>query len=236
MTRRGLMTSLVFMIVVALAAVGLSAGTKTKPILGLDLQGGFSVVLQAKPVNGVLPSEESVEKAKDIIRQRVDGLGVAEPDITRQGRTVIVQLPGVKNREKAEQVVGCTARLEFRPVLAIEANPDFVPSTTAKKGSKGSTTTTTKGEGAGTTTTAPTTTSGPTSTAPATTTVGGSGEGGFGTVGAAPGEGALPVQFAPTTTTSTTTTPPTTTAPAPPATTTTVAPPTTTTAPGATTT
>ena len=88
MTRNRLLVPMVIMIVTAALAVGLSVGTNSRPILGLDLQGGFSVVLQAKKVDGRLPSEESVEKAKDIIRQRVDGLGVAEPDITRQGRTV----------------------------------------------------------------------------------------------------------------------------------------------------
>ena len=224
MTRRSLLVPLVFMIVAAVVAVGASVGSHTKPTLGLDLQGGFSVVLQAKKVNGVLPSEEAVEKAKDIIRQRVDGLGVAEPDITRQGRTVIVQLPGVKNRAKAESVVGCTARLEFRPVLSVAANPDAPqPSTTTTTKKKGSTTTTTS-KSAKTTTTAPKAT---------TTTVDGSGEGGMGAVGISSGEGALPVQFAPTTTT---TEAPTTTSTAPPATTTTAPGETTTTAPGATTT
>ena len=142
--------------------------------LGLDLQGGFSVVLQAREVNGELPSEESVEKAKDIIRQRVDGLGVAEPEIVRQGRTVIVQLPGVTDRAKAEQVVGCTAKLEFRPVLAVAPNPDAPAakdSTTTTTTEKKSTTTTSDG--------ATTTTSGD-----------GEGEGGMGAAGISAGEGA----------------------------------------------
>ena len=212
MTRRNLLIPLVFMVLLALVAVGASAATDTKPTLGLDLQGGFSVVLQAKEVNGRLPSEESVEKAKDIIRQRVDGLGVAEPDITRQGRTVIVQLPGVKNRKKAEALVGCTARLEFRSVLASTVNPDSVTSTPSEGGKKATTTTTTTGstttgDGGATTTTAASGGQGET----------GLGETGTGMVGLAPGEGALPGQFAPTTTT---TEPPTTTTTEPPTTTT----------------
>jgi len=115
---------MVLMLVVSFGGSLLAFATNTSPVLGLDLQGGFSVVLQAKEVNGRMPSEEAVEKAKDIIRQRVDGLGVAEPEITRQGRTVVVQLPGVTDREKAESVVGCTARLEFRPVLTSQINPE----------------------------------------------------------------------------------------------------------------
>ena len=213
MTKNRLLVPLIIMIVTAALAVGLSVGTNSKPILGLDLQGGFSVVLQAKKVDGRLPSEESVEKAKDIIRQRVDGLGVAEPDITRQGRTVIVQLPGVKNRKKAEGIVGNTAKLEFRPVLAQIVNPD-APTIPPKGGKTGKT-------GKTTTTSTPATTS---------TTVTGKGEAGIGMVGASSGEGALPLQFAPTTTT--TTTPPTTTT-TPPSTTT---PASTTTTPGITTT
>lgn len=209
MSKRSLWISLILTVLASLSAVGIAKITDTTPTLGLDLQGGFSVVLEAREVNGELPSEESVEKAKDIIRQRVDGLGVAEPEIVRQGRTVIVQLPGVTDRKKAESVVGCTAKLEFRPVLAVDPNPDAATTTTTSKSK--STTTTTKADGS------------------TTSTTGGSdgeGETGAGMAGLSSGEGALPVQFAPSTTT--TTAPPTTTT-APPATTTTVPPSTTTT-------
>ena len=60
---------------------------------------------------------DSVDKAKEIIRQRIDGLGVAEPEVTRQGDTSWWSCPGVKDRKKAQQIVGQTAKLEFRPVL-----------------------------------------------------------------------------------------------------------------------
>lgn len=239
MSRRSLLTSMIGMIVLAIAALAVPVATNTSPTLGLDLQGGFSVVLQAKEVNGVLPSEEAVEKAKDIIRERVDGLGVAEPDITRQGRTVVVQLPGVRNREKAESVVGCTARLEFRPVLAVTGNPNAPVTGTTTTTAPGATTTTAPGA-----TTSTTSAPGGTSTTAATgasidpatptTTVAPGGdddETGMGAVGIAPGEGALPAQFAPTTTL-----PPTTTTEAPPETTTTAPVATTTTVPVTTTT
>lgn len=212
MTRRRLLVPLIFMVAASIGSLLVVAVTDSRPTLGLDLQGGFSVVLQAKEVDGRLPSEESVEKAKDIIRQRVDGLGVAEPDITRQGRTVIVQLPGVKNREKAESLVGNTARLEFCPVLSVAANPNAP--TTTEKGAKATSTTSTT-----TASTTSTTAAGGTTTAPAsstTTAADGEGETGMGMVGAGEGEGALPVQFAPTTTlppTTTSTVPPTTEAP-----------------------
>ncbi|MBX3285496.1 MAG: protein translocase subunit SecD [Actinobacteria bacterium] len=227
MTRRRLLVPLIFMVAAAVSSLLIVVITDTKPTLGLDLQGGFSVVLQAKEVNGRLPSEESVEKAKDIIRQRVDGLGVAEPDITRQGRTVIVQLPGVKNREKAESLVGCTARLEFRPVLTVAANPD-APTTTVE-GQKASSTTTP----ASTTTTA----GGSTTTAPSSSTTAGDGETGMGMVGVGTGEGAPLAAFPPPASKSSSSlSPSSTTSTTSSSTTTTVAPSTTTTAPGSTTT
>ena len=229
MNRRALLTSMIFMIVLSVIAVSVPVATGTTPTLGLDLQGGFSVVLQAKPVNGQLPSEEAVEKAKDIIRDRVDGLGVAEPDITRQGRTVVVQLPGVRNREKAESVVGCTARLEFRPVLAVTGIP----------GAGGGDVPTIPGGATTIPAGATSVPDQPATTAPAASpTTSGDGENGAGVVGIAPGEGAMPWQFAPTTTTTappetTTTAPPETTVPA---TTTTVAETTSTTVAGGSTT
>ncbi len=84
------------------------------PVLGLDLQGGISVVLA--PVGKARP--DTLDVAVDIIRNRVDALGVAEPEISRQGANVIIDLPGVKDRDKARRLVGKTAELRFRPVLA----------------------------------------------------------------------------------------------------------------------
>lgn len=221
---RKLVLSVVLIVLVSLGSVIAAIASNSSPTLGLDLQGGFSVVLQAREVDGQLPSEENVEKAKDIIAQRVDGLGVAEPEITRQGRTVIVALPGVTDRAQAEQVVGCTAKLEFRPVVNRVLNPDAVEaeSTTTTAPADGEDTTSTtaaegEGEGEGTTSTTG-------ADADTTTTVpegDGEGESGAGAVGVASGEGALGAQFAPTTTT--TTAPPTTTT-APPVTTTTAPP------------
>src|SRR4029077_13270481 len=52
-----------------------------------------------------------------IIRNRVDALGVAEPEIQRQDSSIVIQLPGVKNQKRALQLVGQTAQLLFRPVL-----------------------------------------------------------------------------------------------------------------------
>ncbi|MBN2168675.1 MAG: protein translocase subunit SecD [Actinobacteria bacterium] len=89
------------------------------PRLGLDLSGGISLVYEAqgKTIDpGVL--DKTVEK----IRERVDRLGVAEPEITRQGeRNVIVQIPGIQDTERAKAIVGKTAQLQFR--IVAESKP-----------------------------------------------------------------------------------------------------------------
>src|SRR5581483_4433168 len=112
------------------------------------------VVLQ--PPSGT-PSG-TVNEAIAIIRNRVDALGVAEPQITRVGSAVDVELPGVKDQQQAIDVVGTTAELRFRPVLAqLPAAGATSPSTTT---TTAPTTTTVKPlfPGATSSTTAPTTT------------------------------------------------------------------------------
>jgi preprotein translocase subunit SecD len=111
--RRNLVLSLVIIIAVAALALGLTIVSGNSPQLGLDLQGGASVVLQPKESvdSGVL------DQAIGIIRNRVDALGVAEPEITRQGNSILVELPGVKDQDRALELVGQTAELRFRPVL-----------------------------------------------------------------------------------------------------------------------
>jgi preprotein translocase subunit SecD len=94
--------------------------------LGLDLQGGLSVVMS--PKEGTAFDKSGLQKAMQIIRQRVDGLGVAEPDITLQGNNIVIQLPGLKDVAEALQLIGSTAKLTFRPVLgavpATEKSPN----------------------------------------------------------------------------------------------------------------
>jgi preprotein translocase subunit SecD len=111
--RRNYLIPLLTIVILSIAAISTTLGLGKKPLLGLDLQGGASVVLQAK---GDYKSE-AIDKAKEIIRSRVDGLGVAEPEITRQGDTIVISLPGVSDQQKALDLVGKTAELRFRPVL-----------------------------------------------------------------------------------------------------------------------
>src|SRR3954470_16586934 len=127
--------SLVVMLIIAVGALASTFIAGWKPQLGLDLQGGASVVLQ--PPAGT--PKGTINQAIEIIRNRVDALGVAEPQISRQGNAVVVELPGVKNQKKALEVVGTTAELRFRPVLA-DLDPEGATTTTT---SSTSTTTTT---------------------------------------------------------------------------------------------
>jgi len=120
MRRRNLI-SLIGIVVVAIGALALTIGLGDTPNLGLDLQGGVSVTLEPKP--GTSPSSDSLDQAVQIIRQRVDALGVAEPEITRQDQNIVVDLPGVKDQDRALQLVGQTAELRFRPVLQV-LSPD----------------------------------------------------------------------------------------------------------------
>jgi preprotein translocase subunit SecD len=106
--------------VVALALAGIvyTFAAGNEPLLGLDLQGGASVVLEPEPnPDGTPVSEDILDQAIDVIRNRIDGLGVREPEITRQGQTVLVQIPGVDDQARALELVGQTAELRFRPVL-----------------------------------------------------------------------------------------------------------------------
>ncbi len=111
--RRSHLVSLILVVVFTAASLAgvLSAGWT--PVLGVQLQGGVEVVL--RPADEV--SDEQFERAIEIIRNRVDAIGVAEPDITRQGTQVVIQLPGVKDKQRAVDLIGQTAELRFRPVV-----------------------------------------------------------------------------------------------------------------------
>ena len=95
--------------------------------LGLDLKGGMHIVLQIDK-SKLKPEEQqgALDRALEIIRNRVDQFGVSEPMIQKQGTDrILVQLPGVINRERAEEIIGRTALLEFKLV----ADPDVFSKT-----------------------------------------------------------------------------------------------------------
>jgi len=83
--------------------------------LGLDLQGGVHVVLLAEKPEGGKITKQDMQQLKAVMTERVDELGVAEPVIQIEGeRRLIIELPGVKDPEKAVDIIGRTAYLEFK--------------------------------------------------------------------------------------------------------------------------
>ncbi len=153
-----------------------------KPLLGLDLQGGASVVLQPDRKTDASVLDETI----GIIRSRVDALGVSEPEIYRQGDAIVVQLPGVKDQARALKIVGQTAELRFRPVLSEIPSEAAVAAQAAAAAKAAKTATTTTVKGATTTTVkGATTTALSTSTTAALST----------STSAAPGIAAAPARF-----------------------------------------
>jgi preprotein translocase subunit SecD len=132
---------------VVLVLVGITLVQGKAPLLGLDLQGGISVTLE--PVGNV--REGSLDVALDVIRSNVDSLGVAEPEINRQGPYIVCDLPGVENRDEARRLCSSVEELRFRPVIA-----NLPPAGQARAGSSGTSTTTTTAPSDTTTTTVPT--------------------------------------------------------------------------------
>ncbi len=141
MSVRRLRGYLIGTLVLVAIVVGSTIASGNEPVLGLDLQGGVSVVYT--PVGKFKPG--ALDVAVDIIRSRADGFGASEAEINRQGDTIAVDLPGVKNRDKALRIVGRTAELRFRPVLAVLPPAGKTATTTTTPGSTvpGQTTTTT---------------------------------------------------------------------------------------------
>jgi preprotein translocase subunit SecD len=119
--RRPLVVRLAAILALTLAGAVLLA-TGARPLLGLDLRGGISAVYVPVLAEGEEPPadfEEVLDRTIEVIRARVDSLGVAEPDIARSGTDVVVQLPGATDADRLRAVIGRTAQLEFRPVFEV---------------------------------------------------------------------------------------------------------------------
>lgn len=138
MRSRPLVWSLLIILVVAVAGLSAMVASGTAPLLGLDLKGGVSVVEQpqGRVDSGIL------QEAVDIIDRRVNGLGVSNSNVTRQGTDIVIELPGAKNDTQVLKIVGQTAQLFFRPVQCLIAAYQK-PAKSAKSTTPVGTTTTT---------------------------------------------------------------------------------------------
>ncbi len=112
-----------FFVIIALMIGAIVAIWLLPTRMGLDIRGGMRVVLRAKAEEAKGSwTRESLEVTKEIIRNRVDSLGVAEPVIYTkpESNQIIVELPGLTNKQQARDTISTTARLEFRYVPELE--------------------------------------------------------------------------------------------------------------------
>jgi preprotein translocase subunit SecD len=128
----------VFALIVAALYGGVALSGEWKPKLGLDLQGGTRITLEALTTSGQKPSPTALEEARGIIDQRVNGSGVAESEVSTQGgNNIVVEVPGPP-RGDLVNTVKQTAQLRFRLVAAVgsgqpqpAASPSASPSGSA---------------------------------------------------------------------------------------------------------
>lgn len=118
--------SLILLLVVGLLLASAIAIAAKPTRLGLDLKGGVELVYQGEPTPQVPKvTPEALDRSVDIIRERVDQLGVGEPEIQRSGQDQIsVGLPDVQNIERAKNQVGTPAQLYFYDWEATALTPD----------------------------------------------------------------------------------------------------------------
>lgn len=126
------------LILTAIAALtgGMFLSGHTTPRLGIDLAGGTSITLEAKPQPGGENAINStnMDTAVSIIERRVNGLGVQEAEVQTQGsKHIIVNIPKGTDQKTAREQVGTTARLFFRPVLSYDVSEPSKPSPSASE-------------------------------------------------------------------------------------------------------
>lgn len=175
MTRK-LVLSVLVTCLVCFGALAGALAANWKPLLGLDLRGGLSVVFCPVPkansgatcATGKHVSQNKLNTAVGILDARANAFGVSQPNINVQGDNIVVQLPGIKDARSALSVIGSTAQLYFRPVLCYA--PPYLHSAKKKSGSSTSTTSTTTASSSTTSSTAPSTTTTSTTTAGSSTT------------------------------------------------------------------
>ena len=121
MNRSSLVRALLALVVLSLSGFFVLTSS---PTLGLDLRGGAQIVLEAQDTDTVTADAEATDRAIEVLRRRVDALGVSEPTLTRSGENrVIVELPGISDPEEASEAIGRTAQLTFHEVLGVAQTP-----------------------------------------------------------------------------------------------------------------
>ncbi|MGA5495985.1 protein translocase subunit SecD [Streptomyces cinereoruber] len=112
------------LLALAVVALSLWITLTTPPRLGLDLRGGTRIVLQTEDGPITRADAAATDRALEVLRKRVDGLGVAEPSLARSGeRRIIVELPGLRDPRRAAETIGRTAQLTFHAVTGEAKGP-----------------------------------------------------------------------------------------------------------------
>ncbi|MFJ4868813.1 protein translocase subunit SecD [Streptomyces sp. NPDC088757] len=112
------------LLALAVVALSLWITLTTPPRLGLDLRGGTRIVLQTEDGPTTRADAAATDRALEVLRKRVDGLGVAEPSLARSGeRRIVVELPGLRDPRQAAETIGRTAQLTFHAVTGEAEGP-----------------------------------------------------------------------------------------------------------------
>ena len=123
------LASFVLIVVALYALVFFTGNGSAKPKLGIDLQGGTIVTLTARQEDGAQPSEDALNRARDLIEVRVNGLGVSGAEVVRDGNNLTITVPGADS--EGAKGLGQTARLAFRKVLGQPIPAGAAPNTQA---------------------------------------------------------------------------------------------------------
>jgi len=120
------------LVIIAALAGAIAIDTIRRPTLGLDLKGGLEVVLQAIPPKGHKLTSSELDNSVTIMRNRIDKLGVSEPEIRKQEpNQIVIQLAGVHDPQSAARIIGQTAELQIydlegdlvAPSIDVNGNP-----------------------------------------------------------------------------------------------------------------
>ncbi|MCB8901332.1 MULTISPECIES: protein translocase subunit SecD [unclassified Streptomyces] len=126
------------LLALAVVALSLWITLTTPPRLGLDLRGGTRIVLQTEHGPTARADAAATDRALEVLRKRVDGLGVAEPSLARSGeRRIVVELPGLRDPRQAAEVIGRTAQLTFHAVTGEAQRPAGPAASDGSSGSGG---------------------------------------------------------------------------------------------------
>jgi SecD/SecF fusion protein len=119
---------LIIVVIVALVGAVVALAITRSPVLGLDLQGGLEVVLQAEAPPGQEVTSDDLDRSISIIRNRIDRIGVSEPELRQQPPDqIIIELPGLDDPEQATELIGKTAQLQFYDLEGDTVPPSISP-------------------------------------------------------------------------------------------------------------